>query len=171
LKPHLRKCWCTPSKQNAASVACMEDVLDLYMQPFKNQCPVICMDEKPFQLTDETRNPIPMKALKPEHRDSVYIRKDTCSIFVFTEPLASWRHLSVRERRTKVDWAHEIKDLLDVFYPNVKKVRLVMDNLNTHTLPPCTKLLIPRQPDDWRNDLRFTIPLNTGVGSTLQKSN
>jgi len=112
----------------------MEDVLDLYMQPFDDQYPVICMDEKPFRLTDEARKPILMKALKPERRDSEYIRKGTCSIFVFTEPLASWRHLSVRERRTKVDWAYKIKDLLDVFYPNVTKVQLVMDNLNTHTL-------------------------------------
>lgn len=111
----------------------MEDVLDLYMQPFETQYPVICMDEKPFQLTDEARRPIPMKPYKPQQIDSEYIRKGTCSIFVFTEPLGQWRHLSVRERRTKVDWAHEIKDLLEVYYPDAIKVRLVMDNLNTHT--------------------------------------
>ena len=112
----------------------MEDVLDLYMQPFDLQYPVICMDEKPFQLTDEKRTPIPMKPLKPERRDSEYIRKGTCSIFVFTEPLAGWRHLSVRERRTKVDWAYEIKNLLEIYYPEEFKVRLVMDNLNTHNI-------------------------------------
>lgn len=134
MKPHLHKCWCIPPKQNAAFVACMEDVLDLYMQPFDLQYPVICMDEKPFQLTDEKRTPIPMKPLKPERRDSEYIRKGTCSIFVFTEPLAGWRHLSVRERRTKVDWAYEIKNLLEIYYPEAFKVRLVMDNLNTHSI-------------------------------------
>jgi len=112
----------------------MEDVLDLYMRPYDSQYPVICMDEKPFQLTDEKRTPIPMEPLKPERRDSEYIRKGTCSIFVFTEPLVGWRHLSVREKRTKVDWAHEIKDLLEIYYPEASKVRLVMDNLNTHNI-------------------------------------
>lgn len=112
----------------------MEDVLDLYTQPYNQNCPVICMDEKPYQLTDDKRKPIPMKPMKPERRDSEYIRRGTCSIFIFTEPLAGWRHQSVRSRRTKVDWAHEIRELLEVHYPNVPKVRLVMDNLNTHTI-------------------------------------
>lgn len=112
----------------------MEDVLDLYMQPYDEQYPVICMDEKPFQLTDESRKPIPMKPLKPLREDSEYIRKGTCSIFVFTEPLGQWRHLSVRERRTKLDWAQEIKELLEVHYPDAVKIRLVMDNLNTHNI-------------------------------------
>lgn len=122
----------------------MEDVLDLYMQPLDERYPVICMDEKPFQLTDEKRNPIPMKPLKPERRDSEYVRKGTCSIFVFTEPLASWRHLSVRERRTKIDWAHEIKNLLDIYYPTAAKLRLVMDNLNTHTLSSLYEAFDPK---------------------------
>lgn len=92
------------------------------------------MDEKPYQLTDDKRKPIPMKPMKPGRRDSEYIRRGTCSIFIFTEPLAGWRHQSVRSRRTKVDWAHEIRELLEIHYPNVPKVRLVMDNLNTHTI-------------------------------------
>ncbi len=122
----------------------MEDVLDLYMQPLDERYPVICMDEKPFQLTDEKRNPIPMKPLKPERRDSEYVRKGACSIFVFTEPLASWRNLSVRERRTKIDWAHEIKNLLDIYYPTAAKLRLVMDNLNTHTLSSLYEAFDPK---------------------------
>ncbi len=112
----------------------MEDVLDLYQQPFDEDCPVICMDEKPYQLLDEAMNPIPMKPRKPERQDSEYIRKGTCSIFIFTEPLAGWRHTSVRERRTRIDWANEIKELLDVYYPDASKIRLVMDNLNTHAI-------------------------------------
>ena len=75
-----------------------------------------------------------MQPLKPERRDSEYVRKGTCSIFVFTEPLAGWRHLSVEERRTKVDGAHQVRELLEVHYPNATKIKLVMDNLNTHNL-------------------------------------
>ena len=112
----------------------MEDILDLYQQPFDEDFPVICMDEKPYQLLDEALNPIPMKPQKPERQDSEYIRKGTCSIFIFTEPLAGWRHVNVRERRTRIDWAHEVKELLDQSYPNASKMRLVMDNLNTHSV-------------------------------------
>jgi len=112
----------------------MEDVLDLYQQPFNPDYPVVCMDEKPYQLLNEARIPIPMKPGKPERRDSEYVRHGTCSIFIFTEPLAGWRHTSVRERRTRIDWAHEIKELLDVHYPDAIKVLLILDNLNTHTI-------------------------------------
>lgn len=112
----------------------MEDVLDLYQQPFHEDYPVVCMDEKPYQLLDEARSLIPMKPGKPERQDSEYVRHGTCSIFMFTEPLAGWRHTSVSERRTRVDWAREIKELLDIHYPNAIKVSLVVDNLNTHTV-------------------------------------
>ncbi len=108
--------------------------MDLYQQPFNKDYPVVCMDEKPYQLLNEARVPIPMKLGKPERRDSEYVRHGTCSIFIFTEPLAGWRHTSVRERRTRIDWAHEIKELLDVHYPDAVKVLLVLDNLNTHTI-------------------------------------
>lgn len=112
----------------------MEDVLDLYQQPFNEQYPVICMDEKPYQLLDEVRKPIPMKPGKPMRQDSEYKRNGTCSIFLFTEPLAGWRHVAAHERRTRIDWAEEIKELLEVHYPDALKVRLVMDNLNTHSI-------------------------------------
>jgi hypothetical protein len=85
----------------------MEDVLDLYMRPYDSQYPVICMDEKPFQLTDEKRTPIPMKPLKPERRDSEYIRKGTCSIFVFTEPLVGWRHYLSEKKEPR--WTGHMK--------------------------------------------------------------
>ena len=75
-----------------------------------------------------------MQPLKPERRDSEYVRKGTCSIFVFIEPLAGWRHLSVEERRTKVDWVPQVRELLDVHYTNASKIKLVIDNLNTHNL-------------------------------------
>jgi len=112
----------------------MEDILDLYAQPFDESFPVICMDEKPIQLLEESREPIPMKTGKPIRQDGEYIRNGTCSIFLFTEPLAGWRHITVSERRTKVDWANQIRDLLEVYYPDTPKIRLVMDNLNTHSI-------------------------------------
>lgn len=89
-------------------MACLEDILDLYQQPFDASYPVICMDEKPYQLLDQTRSPIPMKPGKPERQDGEYIRNGTCSIFVFTEPLAVWWHVSVCERRTRIDWANQM---------------------------------------------------------------
>lgn len=112
----------------------MEDVLDLYQRPLNDDYPVICMDEKPYQLLDEARRPIPMKPSKPARQDSEYKRNGTCSIFLFTEPLAGWRHVGVHERRTRIDWAHEIRELLDIHYPDAIIIRLVMDNLNTHSI-------------------------------------
>lgn len=109
-------------------------VLDLYQKPYDENYPVICMDEKPLQLLGETREPIPMEPGNPEHRDAEYIRNGTCSIFVFTEPLAGWRHVIASERRTRIDWAHQIRELLEIHYPKTSVVRLVMDNLNTHSI-------------------------------------
>lgn len=112
----------------------MEDVLDLYQQPYDPEYPVVCMDEQPYQLLGESRQPIPMKRGKSKREDNEYIRNGTCSIFLFVEPLGCWRHVSPQEHRTKVDWAHQIQYLLDHVYPDCQKVRLVMDNLNTHTV-------------------------------------
>ncbi|WP_156934357.1 IS630 family transposase, partial [Paenibacillus zanthoxyli] len=105
----------------------------VYRLPYDAECPVICMDEKPFQLLDEARNPIPMKPAKPLREDAEYVHKGTCSIFIFMEPLAGWRHVNVRFQRTRIDWAEQIRELLEVHYPDAPKIRLVMDNLNTHS--------------------------------------
>ena len=111
--------------------------------PYNPQRPVVCMDEKPYQLLGEARKPLPMRPGGDKKTDSEYIREGTCSIFVFTEPLGGIRHVSVREQRTAHDWAEEIKYLADTSYPEVEKIILVMDNLNTHmpaslykTFPP-----------------------------------
>ena len=130
----MKKCWCIPPEHNAAFVANMEDVLDVYQREYDENCPVICMDEKPYQLLDEKRKPIPMKPGDIKRYDSEYIRNGTCSIFIFTEPLKSWRNVSVSERRTRKDWARCVRELLEVHYPKAQKVCLVMDNLNTHTI-------------------------------------
>jgi hypothetical protein len=112
----------------------MEDILDTYALPYDPEIPLICMDEQPCQLLDDTLKPIPMKQGQPRKEDYEYERKGTCCIFVFTEPLAGWRHIEATERRTKTDWAHHIERLLTEFYPENDKIRLVMDNLNTHTI-------------------------------------
>jgi hypothetical protein len=110
----------------------MEDILDLYCQPYDQRCPLICMDEKPYQLLGEVRQPIALSPGKPRKEDYEYVRKGTCSIFVFCEPLTGWVQAHARERRTKVDWAEEIRWLLEEAYPDAPKIRLVCDNLNTH---------------------------------------
>ena len=126
--------WCIAKGEDAAFVAAMEDVLDLYCQPYDEAYPVICMDEKPYQLLDEVRKSIPMSPGKPRKIDAEYVRNGTCSIFVYSEPLRGWEYAHARKRRTKVDWAMEIRWLLEEKYPRAKKIRLVSDNLNTHVV-------------------------------------
>lgn len=110
----------------------MEDVLDVYEMPYDPKRPVVCMDEKPYQLLADVRKPLPMKPGSNQKIDSEYEREGTCSIFAFIEPLGGKHHVSVREHRTALDWAEEIKYLVDTMYPNVEKIILIMDNLNTH---------------------------------------
>lgn len=110
----------------------MEDVLDIYELPYDEKYPVVCMDEKPYQLLVESREPLPMIPGSDRKIDSEYVRNGTVSIFAFVEPLGGVHHVSVREHRIAVDWAEEIKYLVDVMYPDAKKIILVMDNLNTH---------------------------------------
>lgn len=112
----------------------MEDVLEVYRRPYDSRFPVVCMDEKPYQLLGETRPPLPMEPGSVRKEDNEYIRNGTCSIFIFTEPLSGWRYAEASKRRTKKDWAYQIKNLLESYYPLAEKVVLVMDNLNTHTI-------------------------------------
>lgn len=110
----------------------MEDVLDVYELPYDPLRPVVCVDEKPYQLLGEARESWAMRPGDNKKVDSEYVRNGTCSIFAFVEPLGGCHHASVREHRTAVDWAEEIKYLVDVMYPDAEKIILVMDNLNTH---------------------------------------
>lgn len=126
--------WCIAKGEDAAFVAAMEDILDLYCLPYDEAYPVVCMDEKPYQLLEEVRQPIPMSPGKVRKVDAEYSRNGTCSIFVYSEPLCGWGYAHAHERRTKVDWAVEIRWLLEKKYPQAKKVRLVSDNLNTHVI-------------------------------------
>ena len=111
----------------------MEDVLELYRLPYDPRYPVVCMDEASKQLIGEVRIPLPVAEGQPVRYDSEYERLGVCNQFMFVEPLRGWRKVFVRERRTMIDWAFCIREILDVHYPDAEKVRLVLDHLNTHT--------------------------------------
>jgi hypothetical protein len=111
----------------------MEDILAVYKRPYDPNEPLVCMDETTKQLIKETRGRVPAEPGIPERYDYEYERNGVCNLFMFYEPFGGKRYVSIRLRRRKVDWALQIKDLLDNQYPTVRKVVLVMDNLNTHT--------------------------------------
>ena len=125
--------WVIPPDANAEFIASMADVLETYVQPYNAAFSVVCMDEQPVQLTKETREPIAATTEHPQRVDYEYERAGTACIFMFAEPLSGWRKVSARPRRTKVDWAFEMEELLRTRYADAKKVILVCDNLNTHT--------------------------------------
>jgi hypothetical protein len=112
----------------------MEDILDLYHRPYDPEIPLICMDEKPVQLLGDSRESLPATPQYPPRYDYEYTRNGTASIFLFNEPLIGWRKVNPRKHRKKVDWAHEVRELLEIDYPNARKIILVCDNLNTHTI-------------------------------------
>jgi len=110
----------------------MEDVLDVYCRPYDPLRPVVCLDESPKELRAHVRPPLPVEPGKPQRIDDHYQRNGTRNIFIACEPLRGWRETKVTERRTKQDWAHFVRELVDVHYPDVERMVLVMDNLNTH---------------------------------------
>jgi len=125
--------WVIPPDADAEFAAHMEEVLETYEKPYDPARPVICMDEQPVQLLKETRMPIPATAKHGKRVDYEYERAGTTNIFMFTEPLAGWREVAVRKRKTKLDWATEMARLLEGRYAQCEKIILVCDNLNTHT--------------------------------------
>lgn len=117
---------------NADYVAAMEDVLDLYAEPPDPQRPKVCFDETPKQLIAETRVPRPARPGQPERYDYEYQRNGTCNLFMFFEPEQGWRHVALTERRTKLDFAEQMRWLVDERYPAAAVIRVVLDNLSTH---------------------------------------
>lgn len=110
----------------------MEDVLEVYRRPHDPQRPLVCMDEATKQLIGETRVPLPAEPGQPARYDYEYERLGTCNLFMFCAPLEGWRKVKVTDRRTRQDWAHAVRDLVDVHFPDAEVITLVMDNLNTH---------------------------------------
>jgi hypothetical protein len=133
LKPWLKKQWVIPPQANAAFVCAMEDVLEVYTQPYDPAYPVVCLDETSKQRVAETRVPLPAEPGQPVRVDYEYERCGTANLFMTFEPLTGQRQVTVTERRTAVDFAHVVRDLLEVRYPHAERVVLVLDNLNTHT--------------------------------------
>ena len=121
-----------PPKENAEFVAAMEDVLEVYRRPYDSQRPVVCLDEQSKQLVKETRPTIPAKPGRNPRMDYEYERNGTANLFMRFEPLAGQRRVKVTDQRTKVDFAHAIRDMVDEDYPEAIVIVLVMDNLNTH---------------------------------------
>jgi len=123
----------------------MEDVLEIYKRPYNPDVPVVCMDEQPTQLIKETRRKIAGEPGKIERVDYEYERNGTAVNFMFTEPLASWRKVNIRQRKTSIDWAYEAKELLDKDYPGAEKVILICDNLNTHKIASLYETFEPKE--------------------------
>jgi len=121
-----------PPEKNAEFVCAMEDVLELYHEPYDPKQPVVCFDEGTKQLIGETRMPLPIRPGEVARYDYEYERHGTCNLFMFFEPLQGWRHFEVTDQRTMIDFAHCMKDLVDVWYPDAQCIRVVQDNLNTH---------------------------------------
>lgn len=111
----------------------MEDVLDLYAQPYDPQYPQVCFDERPVQLLGDTYAPIPMQQGQVRRYDYEYERNGTANLFMMVQPLTGWRMVKTTQRRTKLDFAACMKELVDVYFPQAQRIRVVLDNLNTHT--------------------------------------
>jgi hypothetical protein len=129
----VNKEWCIPPKANAAFVAQMEDVLDVYVRPLDPHHPQVCLDESSKQQVKEVRVPVPAVPGHPARFDTEYERNGVSNVFMFFAPLLNWRHVKVTDRRTAVDWAECMRDLVDIHFPDAERITVVQDNLNTHT--------------------------------------
>jgi len=127
--------WCIPPEQDAAFVADMEHVLEVYRRPYDPLFPVVNMDEQPVQLVSESRSPLPLKPGCSCKIDYEYVREGMCNVWMFVEPLGGWRSVRVSARKTAIDWAHQVRDLVDdPRYATAERITLVCDNLNTHRI-------------------------------------
>jgi len=133
----------------------MEDVLDLYHEPYDPYYPLVCFDETSKQLILETRVPLPSAPGQVARYDYEYERKGVRNLFLFCEPLRGWRHIIVTEQRTKVDWAYCMKQLVDEFYPDAVRIRLVQDNLNTHNPAALYEVFEPKEAKRLLDRLEF----------------
>lgn len=131
----------------------MENILDIYQRPYNSDNPLVCMDESSKQQTKEVRKPIKTKGIT--YYDTEYERNGTSNLFIFFEPLTGWRRIDVTNQRKSVDWAHQIKKLVDQDYPNASKITLVMDNLNTHIGASLYKAFKPQEARRILNRLDF----------------
>jgi hypothetical protein len=146
--------WCIP-KVDSHFVAKMEAVLDCYEQAYNPKEPVVCFDETSKQLIAETRTPLPMTPGQPLRYDYEYERCGTRNLFLFFEPLANWRQITVTQQRTRFDFAHQMQRLVDEFYPHADCIHLVLDNLNTHTAAALYDTFAPHEARRILRRIRF----------------
>ena len=132
IKPWRKRTWCIAPTASADFVCRMENVLEVYQRPFDPKRPVVCLDETTKQLVSETRVPLPAAPGRPVSEDYEYERQGVASLFMMCAPLSGWREVSVRERKTRVDYAQCLQALAEVHFPAAEKIVLVQDNLNTH---------------------------------------
>ena len=132
IKPWLKRQWCIAPTASADFVCRMEDVLEVYQRPFDPKRPVVCLDETTRQLVSETRTPLPAAAGRPVSHDYEYERQGVASLFMMCAPLSGWREVSVRESKTRLDYAQCLRALAEEHFPQAEKIVLVQDNLNTH---------------------------------------
>lgn len=135
--------WCIPPEADAEFVCAMENVLAVYIRPYDAKRPVVCFDEKSKQLVGEVCKPIAARPGEVERCDYEYVRNGTANLFIMVEPLGGWRQVNVTSRRTKVDFSMQMKELVDVHYPDAEKITLVMDNLNTHRMSCLYETFMP----------------------------
>lgn len=150
LKPWLKKMWCIP-KFDSEFVARMEDVLDLYAETLNERLPVVCFDETPRQLIGRIAPTNSAEPGKPARFDYEYVRNGTANVFMFVDAHRPWRHAKVTERRACSDFAECVRDLVDLHYPKADRIRVVLDNLSTHT---ATALYETFEPEEARRILR-----------------
>jgi hypothetical protein len=165
LKPWLKEQWWIP-EVSAEFVAWMEDVLDLYAEPYDAQRPVVGFDETSKQLIEEKRQPLPSRPSGPARYDYEYQRNGVRNLFMCCEPLAGWRHIAVTQQRTMQDFAHQMKWLVDEQYPEAEVIRVVMDNLNPTNQRRATRPLHPKRRAASSSSWSFTSRRSMAVGST-----
>jgi hypothetical protein len=129
----LKEQWCIAPAADAAFVSAMEDVLEVYTRPYDPRFPQVCLDETSRQLLAEVSPPRPVIPGHPAQEDHEYVREGVVNLFLVCEPLRGWRHVTVSARRTRLDFAHCIRELVDGHYPEAERIVLVLDNLNTHS--------------------------------------
>jgi transposase len=169
LKPWRRDMWCIP-RVDGEYVARMEDVLDLYAEAPDPKRPVVCFDETPLQLIGEVREPIPAKPGQIERYDYEYRRNGTANLFVFFDPHRAWRRVKVTERRAARDYAQCMRELVDVHYPKATCIRVVQDNLSTHSAGALYQAFHPPRPAAFCAAWSSTTPPSTQAGSTWSRS-
>jgi len=151
----LKQHWVLPRADDPDFVCAMEDVLEVYQRPLDEERPLVTLDEASKQLVADVTPPVPMEPGRPVRQDYEYERCGTANLFMLFAPLAGWRHVKVTDRRTIVDFAHLLRDLSDVHFPDAQKIVLVMDNLNTHKLSTLYRAFPPQEA--WRLYERFEV--------------